>query len=106
VIRGGFGRYIETVLGTLASAGFGVPAGYTGAFTNSITNGTYALTMPYPFPSNLAQPGVQDFVSTTPEAYHDPYVYQWNVTLERDLGNNIGLRLTYTGNHGGNIGHR
>jgi outer membrane receptor protein involved in Fe transport len=31
VVRGGFGRYIEPVLGTLASAGFGVPAGYTGA---------------------------------------------------------------------------
>jgi len=105
VVRGGFGRYIETVLGTLASAGFGVPAGYTGVFTNSVTNGTYALTMPYPFPANLAQPGVQDFVSTTPEAYHDPYVYQWNVTIERDLGSNIGVRLTYTGNHGGNIGY-
>lgn len=105
VVRGGFGRYIETVLSALASAGFGVPAGYTGAFTNSMTNGTYALTMPYPFPSNLAQPGVQNFVSTTPEAYHDPHVYQWNVTLERDLGSNIGLRLTYTGNHGGDIGY-
>jgi hypothetical protein len=44
-------------------------------------------------------------VSTTPEAYHDPYVYQWNVTVERDMGHNIGLRLTYTGNHGGNIGY-
>jgi hypothetical protein len=105
VIRGGFGRYYETILSALASAGFGVPAGYTGVFTNSVTNGTYALTMPYPFPSNLAQPGVQDFVSTTPEYYHDPHIYQWNVTIERDLGNNIGLRLTYTGNHGGDIGY-
>jgi hypothetical protein len=105
VIRGGFGRYIETVLGGLASAGWGVPAGYTGVFTNSMTNGTYALTMPYPFPSNLAQPGVQDFVSTTPVNYKDPYIYQWNVTLERDLGNDIGLRLTYTGNQGGNLGY-
>jgi hypothetical protein len=61
------------------------PQAIRGQFTNSVTNGTYALTMPYPFPSNLAQPGVQDFVSTTPEAYHDPYVYQWNVTLDRDL---------------------
>ncbi len=105
VIRGGYGRFIEPVLGTLASAGWGVPAGYTGAFTNSMTNGAWALTMPYPFPSNLAQPGVQEFVSTTPEAYHDPYIYQWNVTVERDLGNNTGLRLTYTGNHGGNLGY-
>ncbi|MBZ5601833.1 MAG: TonB-dependent receptor [Acidobacteriia bacterium] len=105
VIRAGFGRFIETVLGTLASAGWGVPAGYTGAFTNTLVNGKPTLSMPYPFPSNLAQPGVQEFISTTPVNYKDPYVYQWNFTFERDLGNSIGLRLSYDGNHGGNIGY-
>lgn len=105
VIRAGYGRFIETVLGTLASAGWGVPAGYTGTFTNSIANGTPALTMPYPFPAVLAQPGVQEFVSTTPVHYHDPKVDQWNVTIERDLGYDIGLRLSYDGNHGSDIGY-
>jgi Carboxypeptidase regulatory-like domain/TonB dependent receptor len=105
VIRGGYGRFIETVLGTLASAGWGVPAGYTGTFTNSIVNGTPTLSMPYPFPAVLAQPGVQEFVSTTPVNYHDPKVDQWNVTFERDLGDNIGLRLSYDGNHGSDIGY-
>ncbi len=105
VIRGGYGRFIETVLGTLASAGWGISAGYTGTFTNSIVNGTPTLSMPYPFPSNLAQPGVQQFVSTTPVNYKDPKVDQWNFTFERDLGKNIGLRLSYDGNHGSDIGY-
>jgi hypothetical protein len=61
--------------------------------------------MPYPFPSNLAQPGVQQFVSTTPVNYKDPKVDQWNFTFERDLGKNIGLRLSYDGNHGSDIGY-
>jgi hypothetical protein len=105
VVRAGYGRFIETVLGTLASAGWGIAAGYTGTFTNSIVNGTPSLSMPYPFPSNLAQPGVQQFVSTMPVDYPDPKVDQWNVTLERDLGKNIGLRLSYDGNHGSDIGY-
>jgi Carboxypeptidase regulatory-like domain len=105
VIRGGYGRFIEPVLGTLASAGWGISAGYTGTFTNSIVNGTPTLSMPYPFPSNLAQPGVQQFVSTTPVNYKDPKVDQWNFTFERDLGKNIGLRLSYDGNHGSDIGY-
>jgi hypothetical protein len=29
----------------------------------------------------------------------DPYVQQWNFTVERDLGWGTGLRLTYTGSH-------
>jgi hypothetical protein len=105
VIRAGYGRFIETVLGTLASAGWGISAGYTGTFTNSIVKGTPALSMPYPFPSNLAQPGVQQFVSTTPVNYKDPKIDQWNITFERDLGKNLGLRLSYDGNHGSDIGY-
>jgi hypothetical protein len=105
VIRAGYGRFIETVLGTLASAGWGIAAGYTGTFTNSIVNGTPTLSMPYPFPSNLAQPGVQQFVSTTPVRYRDPKIDQWNFTFERDLGKNIGIRLSYDGNHGSDIGY-
>ncbi|PYV08279.1 MAG: hypothetical protein DMG07_26290, partial [Acidobacteria bacterium] len=29
----------------------------------------------------------------------DPYAEQWNLTLERDLGWNTGIRVTYTGSH-------
>ena len=31
-------------------------------------------------------------------------IQQWNLTLERDLGFNTGLRVSYDGNHGSNMG--
>lgn len=105
VIRAGFGKFIEAMLGTLATAAWGVPASDVGVFTNSIVNGKPVLAMPYPFPSNLAQPGSQDFASSGVVAYKDPYVLQWNFTIERDLGYNVGLRVSYDGNHGGDIGY-
>ena len=36
--------------------------------------------------------------------YKDPYVQQWNVTVERDLGFQTGLRVSYDGSHGTDLG--
>lgn len=105
VIRAGFGKFIEAMLGTLATAAWGVPASDVGQFTNTIVNGKPTLTMPYPFPSNLAQPGSQSFQGSGVVNYKDPYVLQWNFTIERDLGYNVGLRVSYDANHGGDIGY-
>jgi hypothetical protein len=63
------------------------------------------LSFPYPFPANLAQPGSQSFRLNADINYRDPYVQQWNFTLERDLGYQTGLRLSYDGNHGSNLGY-
>src|SRR5262249_44581733 len=104
-IRGGYGRFIEAMLGTLTSAGWAVHASNIGAYTNTITNGQAALTMPYPFPSNLAVPGTQDFRLSADVNYRDPYVQQWNFTFERDLGFSTGVRLSYDGSHGTNLGY-
>jgi len=105
VIRGGYGRFIETLLGTLTSAGWAVSASDIGTFTNSIVNGQPTLAFPYPYPANLAQPGTQNFRLSADVNYHDPYVHQWNLTIERDLGFNTGLRVSYDGNHGANLGY-
>src|SRR5262249_48505144 len=104
VIRGGYGRFIETMLGTLTSAGWGVGASDIGTFTNSIVNGQPTLTFPYPYPSYLGQPGTQNIRVNADVNYHDPIVQQWNLTIERDLGFNTGLRISYDGSHGSNIG--
>ncbi len=105
VIRGGYGRFIEAMLGTLTSAGWAVSASDVGTFNNSIVAGKPALAFPYPFPSNLAQSGSQSFQLSADLNYKDPYVQQWNLTIERDLGFNTGLRLSYDGNHGSNLGY-
>jgi hypothetical protein len=105
VIRGGYGKFIEAMLGTLTGAGWGVPTSYDGAFTNTIVNGTPALTLAHPFPPVIDVPGTESFGLSAFLHYQDPFVQQWNFTIERDLGFNTGLRLSYDGNHGSNIGY-
>jgi hypothetical protein len=74
-------------------------------FTNSIVNGAAKYTFPYPYPSNLAQPGSQAFYQAfDPKNYRDPTVAEWDFTVEQDLGRNIGLRASYDGSHGNHLG--
>ena len=106
VIRGGYGKYIETLLGNALFSQWGIPTSYNGSFTNTITNGKPTLSFPYPFPSSLAAaPGTAQFLAGIDVNYRDPYVQQWNFTLERDLGFNTGLRLSYDGSHGTDLGY-
>ena len=105
VIRGGYGRFIEAMLGTLTSAGWAVSASSVGSYTNTLVGGKPQLTLASPFPANLAQPGIQSFQLSADVNYRDPYVQQWSMTVERDLGLNTGLRVSYDGNHGSNLGY-
>src|SRR5215469_5022232 len=100
VIRGGYGKFIDAPLGYLILSSWAVEASDVATFTNKISGGKPTYTFPYPFPSNLAQPGTQDFDLSYSLHYKDPYVQQWNFTFERDLGFQTGLRLSYDGSHG------
>jgi hypothetical protein len=104
VIRGGYGKFIEIPLGSLLATGWAIHSADQAFFNNSITNGKPALTFPSPFPSNLAVPGSQFFQQASDLHYPEAIVQQWNLTIERDLGFNTGLRLSYDGNHGSNMG--
>jgi hypothetical protein len=103
VIRGGYGKYIDAPLGYLILSSWAVEASDVASFTNSIKNGKAQYTFPYPFPSNLAQPGTQDFDLSYALHYKDPYVQQWNFTVERDIGFQTALRVSYDGSHGSNL---
>jgi hypothetical protein len=103
VIRGGWGKFIDAPLGYLILSSWAVEASDVASFTNKISGGKATYTFPYPFPSNLAQPGTQDFDLSYSLHYKDPYVQQWNFTFERDLGFQTGLRLSYDGSHGSNL---
>ncbi len=104
VIRGGYGKFIEAQLGNLLLSSWAVEASDVASFTNSIVNGKPTLSFPYAFPSNLAQPGSQVFDLSNVLHYKDPYVQQWNFTIERDLGFQTGIRISYDGSHGSNLG--
>jgi hypothetical protein len=104
VLRGGYGKYIETELGSLIDAAWAVEASDVAKFTNSVAGGKFLYSFPYALPSNLAQPGSQVFDLAGDIHYKDPYVQQWNVTVERDLGFQTGLRVSYDGSRGTDLG--
>jgi hypothetical protein len=106
VLRGGIGRYQEGLLGSITSAAWSIAACFTGTYNQSIVNNQATLVFPHPFPSNIAQPGVANFTQAFDPNYKDPYVYQWNLTVEQDLGHGIGVRATYTGSHASDLGIR
>jgi Carboxypeptidase regulatory-like domain/TonB dependent receptor len=105
VIRGGYGKFIEALMGSMVDDAWGVATSDVANFTNSIVNSKPRYTFPYPYPSNLAQPGSQAFYQAfDPKNYKDPYVEEWNFTVEHDFGKNVGLRVSYDGSHGTHLG--
>jgi hypothetical protein len=105
VIRGGFGRFIAGALGGNVVGGWAVTASAVNTYKNSYVSGSPALKFPTPFNAAGAQTsGTLDFDYAVTPNYKDPTVQQWNLTVEQDIGYNTGLRLSYAGSHGENLG--
>ncbi len=104
VLRGGYGRFIEALLGSAILDAWAVESSDVGVFKNGLVNGTPKYSLPYSYPSNIAQPGTQSFDLANDIHYKDPFVQEWDLTLERDLGAGVALRLSYDGNHASNLG--
>jgi TonB dependent receptor len=105
VLRGGYGRYVEALMSTSALSAWADPSSDVGTFVNSFSrNGAPTYRLPYSWPSNIAQPGSLVYYQATALHYKDPYVQEWNFTIERDLGAGFGLRLSYDGNHSSDLG--
>ena len=107
VVRGGWGRFIETPLGFSLVSGWAVSASYVGVFNEGFeADGvTPQLSFSDPFPPQTpgSATGTAGFYYAFPIHYVDPSVQEWNLTMEQDLGHGIGMRLSYTGNHGKNL---
>jgi hypothetical protein len=106
VIRGGWGRFIESPLGFSLVSGWAVSASFVPLYQNTYNPADGSgqnLSFPSPFPANLDQPGTASFEYAFPIHYKDPSVQQWNLTMEHDWGHDIGMRLSYTGSHGTNL---
>jgi hypothetical protein len=106
VIRGGWGRFIESPLGFSLVSGWAVSASFVPTYPqnyNPADGSGELLSFPSPFPANLYPPGTATFEYAFPIHYKDPSVQQWNLTFERDLGHDTGMRISYTGSHGSNL---
>ena len=53
VIRGGYGKFIDSPLGFLILSSWAVEASDVATFTNSVKGGKAQYTFPYPFPPTL-----------------------------------------------------
>jgi hypothetical protein len=100
VIRAGAGIYDQTILGQVFYSLTGIHTSDYESYENTITNGVAAIQFPNTktgTASSVGPAGNASFGTGNQIDFHDPYVSQWNFTLEREFGAQTGLRLTYTG---------
>ena len=99
VIRGGFGIFTMTNLGQLSFNTTNIDVSVVRTTANSFTDGAPAYQFPsartVDAPSAIA--GTGDFYQNTLTNYRDPQSAQWNLTIERQLANDITLRESYVG---------
>ena len=106
VVRGGWGRFIETPLGFSLVSGWAVSASYVGYYSQGYNGDGVTPQLSFAAPFNYSGGialGSAGYYYAFPIHYNDPSVQQWNMTVEQDLGHGIGMRLSYTGSHGKNL---
>jgi hypothetical protein len=100
-IRGGVGRYFMVPLGSFYYGLTAIHASGVQEFTNSITSGKPAFRLPQVSPGGsgirVTSYGNAYFGTAEDPYYPDPFAIQWHLTVERDLGWDTGLRLSYIG---------
>lgn len=99
VIRGGIGSYTVPLYGAVNYSMVATVTAVAAAFSN--TTPAPAFVFPNISSAATAQgalpPGSLDFRRANQVDLEDPRVIQWTATIDRDLGWNTGLRLSYVG---------
>jgi hypothetical protein len=98
VVRAGYGIFNDDLSADYAAAFLARhgPFNLNEGFTNSITDGVPLLTFDRPFLETGTRLGALDVRGVARDS-KNPYAQQWNLTVERDLGRDIGLRVSYIG---------
>lgn len=106
VVRANAGVYTVPVLGSILYSLAGIATSNAPVFSQSVTGvgpsgATYALQFPDVFPSSVggAGGGIPDFRRANQINLKDPRSIQWGASVERDLGWQTLLRLSYVGSH-------
>jgi hypothetical protein len=98
-IRAGYGIYGNTIYGAIGQSMTGGPFSGSQTLTNAITSGVAAFTLANPFTPGATGKSapVQNVTGINPNI-RTPYLQQWNVTLEKQIGP-MGLSMAYVGAH-------
>ena len=95
VLRGGYGIYMDDLTADIFSRQYGGPFRVTESFTNNVVNNAPLLTFTRPF-LQLGTPG-----AVTVEALalnlRNPQIQQWNMSVEREIAFQTGVRISYIG---------
>jgi len=103
-IRGGFGMYNITLLGSNFYSLTGTLQAQTTQYTNTLNTATHAVG--YQWPSIYGGAGnggcttcyEQDYFGTANSTnWKDPYTEQWTLSVDHDFGTGYAARLSYIG---------
>ena len=99
VVRAGFGIFTMTSLGQLSFNTTNINVGIVRTTSNLLPNGQPAFQFPNVTTSadSVLIAGTGDFYQNVNLHYRDPQSAQWNVTLERQLTQDLTLRVSYVG---------
>ncbi len=104
VVRGGFGVYTMTVLGAVFYSLTAIHGSDIRTFVNGLSGGRPLFQWPQISTggSGVGTPtyGNAYFGTAVQPTYRDPYLMQYSLTLEQDLGWSSGLRVSFIGNRG------
>jgi hypothetical protein len=99
VVRGAVGWYTVPTLGSILYSLAGIATSNAPVFPQSKDANGYALVFPNVFPAGggAYAGGLPDFRRANQLDLREPRSIQWSLSLDRNLGWNTGVRLTYMG---------
>ena len=109
VVRGGFGVYWAPVLGGVFYSLTGTSGTDVRTFNNINSDGGPIFAWPNTHTSgsgvSIDDYGTAYFGTANATEFKNPRLYQWNFSVDRAIGFNTGLRVSYIGSHSIHLGY-